>query len=97
MKKLALTIAIVLGLGLTTFADPEAGLFNRGYNAENGYSGHVYFNSASQLTAVRENGLLLPTAHGEEGDQPGAPLGSGIAMLLGLGGAYLVGKKRREE
>ena len=97
MKKLALTIAIVLGLGLTTFADPEAGLFNRGYNAENGYSGNVYFNSMHQLDAARNGGLLLPEMHGETEDQPGAPLGSGIAMLLGLGGAYLVAKKRREE
>ena len=35
-------------------------------------------------------------AHGENTNQP-APVGSGIAVLLGLGAAYLVGKKRREE
>ena len=38
---------------------------------------------------------MLPT-HGETGNQD-APVGSGIAVLLGLGAAYLVGKKRREE
>ena len=26
-----------------------------------------------------------------------APIGSGIIVLMGLGAAYLVGKKRREE
>ena len=42
----------------------------------------------------------LPTIHGGLGDFDGAepgPLGSGVAVLLGLGAAYLVGKKRREE
>lgn len=40
--------------------------------------------------------LNLPNSHGAEGDQD-TPLGSGIALLLGLGGAYLVAKKRKEE
>ena len=66
MKKLIMTIAIVLGLCATSFADPNGGgLFQRG-------------------------------AHGETTNQD-APVGSGIAVLLGLGAAYLVGKKRREE
>ena len=34
MKKLAITIVIVLGLGISAFAD--GGLFQRGYNAKNG-------------------------------------------------------------
>ncbi len=38
---------------------------------------------------------LLPQ-HGQDTNQP-APLGSGIALLAALGGAYLVGKRRREE
>jgi LPXTG-motif cell wall-anchored protein len=33
---------------------------------------------------------------GSDDNEP-APLGSGIAVLVGLGAAYLVGKKRREE
>ena len=43
------------------------------------------------------SGLLLPTQHGTNTDTNGTPLGSGVAVLLGLGAAYLVGKKRREE
>jgi hypothetical protein len=35
MKKLVLTVAIVLGLGMTSFADPNGGLFQRGNTPEN--------------------------------------------------------------
>ena len=42
--------------------------------------------------------LGLPDEHGLYEDVDGeAPLGSGVAVLLGLGGAYLVAKKRKEE
>ena len=88
MKKLVLTIAIVLGLSMTTFAD-GGGLFQRGANPEeqNGYF-------------RQDNGgnPMMPSLpnHGETGNQD-APLGTGIAVLAVLGGAYLVGKKRREE
>ena len=81
MKKIALTLAIVLGLGLTTFADPNGGgLFKRG-----------------ETTETRTIGGMpgLP-GHGQSGNQP-APLGTGIALLTTLGAAYLVGRKRREE
>lgn len=94
MKKLALTIAILLGLTMTTFAD--GGLFQRGYNAKNGFSGYTYF-GAKDL-GERDGELvatpLLPS-HGEVDNQP-APVGSGIALLVGLGAAYLVGKRRKE-
>ena len=87
MKKLALTIAIVLGLGLTTFADPNGGgLFKRGADINDEYS---------ELGMNRDLTPMLP-AHGETGNQD-APLGTGIAVLAALGGAYLVAKKRREE
>jgi hypothetical protein len=82
MKKLALSIAIVLGLSLTSFADPNGGgLFQRGESTQQGMT--------------RTDTPMLPT-HGETTNQD-APVGSGIAVLLGLGAAYLVGKKRREE
>ena len=98
MKKLTLTIAIILGMTMTTFAD--GGLFQRGYNAKNGFSGYsIYFNSkADDNNMLRDNEIypLLP-AHGQADDQPAAPVGSGIAVLMGLGAAYMVAKKRREE
>ena len=87
MKKLALTIVIVLGLSMTTFAD-GGGLFQRGTQPEQEgvYNGN------------RGGGFPSLPGHGETGNQNAdAPLGTGIALLAVLGGAYLVGKKRREE
>ena len=81
MKKLALTLAIVLGLSMTTFAN-GGGLFQRGAEPEKqGVNG--------------TRGPNLP-GHGEEGDGD-APLGTGIAVLTALGAAYLVGKRRKED
>ena len=95
MKKLALTIAIILGMTMTTFAD--GGLFQRGYNAKNGLSGYNYFGAKDMGDRDGEgiNTPMLPS-HGEVDNQP-APVGSGIVVLMGLGAAYMVAKKRREE
>jgi len=86
MKKLVLTAAILLGIGITTYAAPyEGGLFKRGKTSEENYN---RFN--------REvNGPMFPN-HGEPGNQE-APVGTGIALLAGLGAAYLVAKKRKED
>jgi hypothetical protein len=91
MKKTIITLTILLGLSLTTFAD--GGLFQRGYNAKNGQSGYIYFNAKD---AVREDVAtpLLPP-HGSDDNEP-APLGSGIAVLALLGAGYAVAKKRKE-
>ena len=94
MKKLALTIAILLGITMTTFAD--GGLFKRGYNAENGASGYNYFGAKVEGDNAGSPAMPLLPQHGVDTNQP-APLGSGIAVLMGLGAAYLVGKRRREE
>ena len=90
MKKLAITIAIVLGLGMTSFADPNGGgLFQRGEAVENN---GIYGNNRDALP-------ILPNHNpsGEPGGDVSAPLGSGIALLTALGAAYLVGKRKREE
>ena len=84
MKKLALTLAIVLGLGLTTFANPNGGgVFGRGESNDR-------TNTSSTLFAPK-----LPN-HGQNTNQP-APIGSGIVVLTALGAAYLVGKRRKED
>ena len=46
-----------------------------------------------------ENGVWNNTIiHGSEHDQPNwTPIGDGILLLAALGGAYLMGKKRKEE
>lgn len=85
MKKLVLTLAIVLGLGMTSFAVPYGGgMFNRGENPE-------------QKVRERFGGVPILPVHGTITHQPATPLGSGIVLLTALGTAYLVGKKRREE
>ena len=86
MKKLVLTIAILFGIGLSTYAAPyDGGLFKRGKTSEN------YYN--------RENEVFGPGMpdHNQPGNQPATPIGSGIALLAGLGAAYLVAKKRNED
>ena len=83
MKKLALTIAIVLGLSMTTFAD-GGGLFQRG--ADNTEMGQ----------GNRDGGLPGMPGHGGTGNAD-APLGTGIVLLTALDAAYLVGKRHREE
>ena len=87
MKKLALTVAIVLAMGLSSFAQ-DGGLLNRG----------VTFDKQEKENGMMKGGGLGPNfpGHGENGDQNG-PLGSGVAVLLGLGAAYLIGKKRNEK
>ena len=88
MKKLALTIAIVLTMGLSAMAQDD-GLLNRG----------VSFDKQEKSGGLRDgaSGPGFPgSGHGSDTDED-APLGSGVAVLLGLGAAYLIGKKRNEE
>ena len=136
MKNTIITIAIILGLGMTAFAqdnysgaseraglfgwgasffDNEGGLFSDAINSAEyyeeveEYNSHQWGNQGqfglfgmgegiynNRLTG---NGpLALPNVHGNEFDQNAeTPLGSGIALLAGLGAAYLVAKRRREE
>jgi hypothetical protein len=83
MKKLALTLAIILGLSLSTFADPNGGgLFGRGEQPQ-------------QQTGQRLGGAPMLPGHGHSTNQP-APLGGGILVLTAFGAAYLVGKRRHE-
>jgi len=135
MKKLIVTIAIVLSMGMTTFAQEaytgadgvaESGLFSLGTSFfsnsedftlfselyEDEEEDMAYINQQQDLWGngglfglgelfTRENGngtfgLSLPNQHGGTGDTD-APLGSGIAVLMGLGAAYMVAKKRKED
>lgn len=86
MKKSFLTLALLLGLTAAASAQ-NRGLFNRG--PETG--GMEY------STEYRESGLVLPGSHGSNTDADSVPMGTGTALLLGMGAAYLVSKKRREE
>ena len=91
MKKQIMTIAIILGMTMTSFAD--GGLFHRGNNGQS--SGNVYYDAKGGEKPGDVGTPMLP-AHGSNQNE-NAPLGSGIAVLMGLGAAYMVAKKRREE
>ena len=89
MKKLALSLALILGLSMSSFAQgfinsmeeyEERGLFGRGLGL---------------FREEEESPLLLPKEHGLTENQD-APLGSGIVVLMGLGAAYVVAKKRED-
>ena len=87
MKKLALTIAIVLGMTIGAMAQ-GGGLFGKGPDRQ----------SESYEYSTREGGLMLPGSHGSTSDQSGdAPVGNGALLLIGFGAAYLVDKKHKEE
>lgn len=87
MKKTILTLAIIFGMTLGTMAQQQGGgLFGRGAVIE----------ETSNDYNTRTGSLTLPNSHGQSTDQNG-PLGSGLAVLLGMGGAYLFAKHRREE
>ena len=82
MKKLALTIAIVLGMTIGATAQQGGGLFGKGasFDAEEEYT-------------TREGGMLsLPGSHGSDQDQD-SPLGSGALLLVGFGAAYALKKR----
>ena len=89
MKKLALTLAIVLTMGLGAMAQ-DGGLLNRGVSFDK---------NERNIGLMKANDNISLPQFGLEGDQPAgtSPLGSGVAVLLGLGAAYLIGKKRNEK
>ena len=87
MKKTITTIAILLGLTIGATAQ-GGGMFQRGAMPDEAYYGNGYDRTTG-------SGLLLPNGHGDSGDTPASPLGSGIAVLAGLGAAYAL--KKRED
>ena len=91
MKKQIMTIAIVLGLSMTSFA--QGGLFHRGANAD-GTPAEVSLTGDGSKGPGGIGTPMLPI-HEQNGNQP-APLGSGIALLTALGAGYAVAKRRKE-
>jgi hypothetical protein len=92
MKKLMITTALVIGLGMCAFAD-NGGLFERGKVSDDSYYGMGHPRDGIYYTPI------LPY-HELDTNQPAdivLPLTDGLAVLLGLGAAYWVGKKRKEE
>lgn len=88
MKKLLITIAIMLGLNGMAFA--EDGLFQRGMNFEEEQMSFFFRN---------DNLPILPYQHNLYGNQDAdaAPLGGGILTLIGFGAGYALAKKKKSE
>ena len=85
MKKIALTIAIVLGMTIGAMAQ-NGGLFGKG--PQRGYA-------TEQEESFRGDGLLnLPNTHGSSEDQT-SPLGTGALLLIGFGAAYALKKRQK--
>ena len=86
MKKLALTIVIVLGLCMTSFAEGNqgGGLFQRG--------------ASKEMNNRDGDSPMLPglPMHNQSTNQD-APLGSGALLLLGFGAAYALKKRKESE
>lgn len=99
MKKQIMTIALVLGLGMTALAQQAGGgLFNRG---EIGHSGY------DRSSSIGGGSFFLPEHGGNfNGDadvdpgpdpnDPPAPLGGGALLLVGFGAAYAMTKRKKE-
>lgn len=88
MKKHIILTTIVLGMTIGAFAQ-GGGLFGMGSQRESSY----------EYTNTRGESLIgLPSSHGSGEDQNTdvTPLGSGMAILVGLGAAYAASKSRRK-
>ena len=83
MKKLTLTMALVLVMGLGAIAQEGDGLLRRG--------------SGSRADGVDITTPSIPFQGTDANGENNGPLGSGVAVLLALGGAYFVAKKRKED
>ena len=99
MKKTILTIAIVLGMTVLSFGqayETGGGMFKQGstdprnldsYNRSFLNGNSRSFTSTSQLPSVPANDQTT--------DNSDVPLGDGLLLLGLLGGAYLLGKRRK--
>ena len=103
MKKLALTIAIILGITLGAHAQMGGGLFQRGavmdeeYYGAGGYGGFMernmpLFGSSSYANSYDMPGL---PGHGSN-ENMDAPLGGGALLLIGFGAAYALKKRNKK-
>ena len=98
MKALVLTMTMALTM---LAGNLQAQYDDEKYGIQPWFGGSSLLDKESQdiRDTYREDegiGVLLPSAHGVNSDYD-APLGSGVVVLLGLGAAYLIGKKRDEE
>ena len=96
MKKLIITLAIILGMGMSSFAQDGTyggGLFQRGDTPH-----YDFYADWADLGWTRDGGVglfNLPGGHGLTTDAA-APLGSGLLILTAFGVGYALKKKREK-
>lgn len=94
MKKLAITIAIVLVFGLSSFAQ-KGGIFQRGSNVfQRGDMDRDEMPLFGSSGYADNNDIPNFPSHGSN-DNMDAPLGGGTLLLVGLGSVYLLAKRRK--
>ena len=95
MKKVIITLVVIFGIGMNSFA--QGGLFQYGeVSDEDYYYGSVWYALDQNSVFQRDNlGLFTPglPIHGET-DNMDAPLGSGALLLIGFGAAYALKKRK---
>ena len=92
MKKLALTMAIVLGISFSSFAQ-GGGMLGYGQTRvnDNSWSSPSWNNDWARGVLPL---LVLPTSHGNDENQP-TPVGSGALLLISFGAAYALKKRKK--
>ena len=93
-----MTIALVLVLGMTAFAQQAGGgLFNRGEIGHSGYDRNSP--SWAPFFLPVHGGIFNGDSDfdpGEDSTDPPAPLGGGALLLVGFGAAYTMTKRKKE-
>lgn len=79
MKKLVVTLVMVLGLASVSFSQS------------------VFGKGSFEEPTRDDRGIVFPGHGGDDDFDADGPLGSGIAVLIGLGGAYMLAKKRDDK
>lgn len=99
MKKQIMTIALVLGLGMTAFAQQAGGgLFYRG---ESRHSSNDRNSPSWAPFFLPEHGSIFngdaDFDPGPDPTDPPAPLGGGALLLVGFGAAYAMAKRNKKD
>lgn len=87
MKKILLTIAVIMTISLSTNAQSD------GFFRTNNFD---YFDYRNGIEIGNEIGFALPAGHGYENDT-NSPLGSGLLILTALGAGYAIRARRNKK
>lgn len=89
MKRLVLSVAIILTLGLGAYAQSSDGFFTTTYSEYNEIKREQYGNLDAIAPALPRFDLV------EDADHSAVPVGSGLMLLAGMGAAYAMRKRRK--